>query len=67
MQSDALSIELQISLFPISLNVLVYAHVNVFVFTRNPCFPILSVVDSTLQWMEHLWLDAWPYFLGIKV
>jgi hypothetical protein len=63
MQSDPLSIELRISLFPISLN----AHVNVFVFTRNPCFPILSVVDSTLQWMEHLWLDAWPYFLGIKV
>jgi hypothetical protein len=31
--------ELRISLFPLSLNVLVYAHVNVGVFTRTPFLP----------------------------
>jgi hypothetical protein len=38
MQSNAFSIELRISLFPLSLNDLVYVHVNVGVFTRTPLF-----------------------------
>ncbi len=35
---------------------------------EDPLFPIPpKVVDSTLQRMQHLWMDAWPYFPGIKV
>jgi hypothetical protein len=37
-----MSTELRISLFPLSLNVLVYAHVNVGVFMRTPFLPYPS-------------------------
>jgi hypothetical protein len=52
MQSHALSIELWISLFPLSLNVLVYAHVNVGVFTRTPFLPYPVWCHLTLQRMD---------------
>ncbi len=54
------------SLLSPSSNVLVYTHVSVGVFTRTSLsrpggFNFFS------GWMEHLWMDAWPYFPGLKV
>jgi hypothetical protein len=45
------STELMISSIPPSLNVLVYAHVNVGVFSRTP-FVLFRLVDSTFQRMD---------------
>ena len=68
MQSNALSIELLISLLPFSLNVLVYAHVNVGVFTRTPFLPYPVWCHLTLQRMDGATdVDAWLYFPGKQV
>jgi hypothetical protein len=54
--------------FPLSLNVVVYAHVNVGVFTRTPFLPYpVCWCNSTLQRMDGATVDAWLYFPGIKV
>jgi hypothetical protein len=47
-----MSTELRISLFPLSLNVLVYAHVNVGVFTRTPFLPYPVWCHLNLQLMD---------------
>jgi hypothetical protein len=47
----------------LSLNVLVYAHVNVGVFTRTP-FYLSLLMDSTFLGE---FLDAWLYFPSLKV
>jgi hypothetical protein len=62
-----MSVELRISISPLSLNVLVYAHVNVGVFTRTPFLPYAVWCNSTLQRMDRATVDAWLYFPGIKV
>jgi hypothetical protein len=48
--------------FSLSLNVLVYAHVNVGVFTRTSFF-LSCLLDSA----DGAPVDAWPYFPGFKV
>ncbi len=53
--------------FPPSLNVLVYAHVNVGVFTRTPFLPYPVWCHLTLQRMYGATKDAWLYFPGLKV
>jgi hypothetical protein len=56
------------SLFPLSSNVLVYAHVNVGVFTRIPFFLFRLVrADLTFQRMDGATVDAWLDYPGIKV
>ncbi len=60
------SIELRISPVPFSLNALVYAHVNVGVFTRTP-FTLSRLVYSTLQRVDGATVDVWLYIPGIKV
>jgi hypothetical protein len=56
------------SLFsPFSLNVFVYAHVNVSVFTRTPFLPYPFWCNSNLQRMDGATVDAWLYFPGIMV
>ncbi len=63
-----MSIELRNYLFPLSFNVLVYAHVNVGVFTRTPFIPYPVWCNRTLQQMDGATdVDAWLYFLVIKV
>jgi hypothetical protein len=62
------STELKISSIPLSLNVLVYAHASVGVFTRTPLLPYPTWWSQLFSgWMEHLWMDAWLYFPGFKV
>ena len=58
-------------LFPKIFSVLVYTHVRCGcgcrLFTRTLfCFPSWWIELSS-EWIEHLWMDAWPYFPGIKV
>jgi hypothetical protein len=57
------SIELRISSISLSLNVLVYAHVNVGVFTRTP----FSCSAWWIQLFDGALVDAWLYFPGLKV
>jgi hypothetical protein len=52
-----MSIELWISRFPLSLNVIVYTHVSLVVFTRILFFLFL-VVESTLLRTEHVWMPG---------
>jgi hypothetical protein len=54
--------------FPLSLNVFVYAHVNVGVFTRTPFLPYPVWCHLSLQRMDGATdVDAWLYFPGLKV
>jgi hypothetical protein len=46
---------------------LVYAHVNVGVFTRTPVYPSPFLVDPTFLWMEHLWGMPGRILPGFKV
>jgi hypothetical protein len=55
------------SLFPLSSNVIVYAHVHVGVFTRIPFFLFRLVRDLTFQRMDGATVDAWLDYPGIKV
>ncbi len=59
-----MSTELRISSLPLSLNVLVYAHASVGVFTSTPFFPPGGFNFSS---DGGALLDAWLYFPGIKV
>jgi hypothetical protein len=52
-----MSVRITSLFFPFSLNVLVYTHVSVGVFTRTPFYPIL-LMDSTFQRMEHKWMPG---------
>jgi hypothetical protein len=42
---------------PFFLNVLVYAHASVGVFTRTPIY-LSFLVDSTFLWIENLWMPG---------
>jgi hypothetical protein len=53
------------SLFLLCLNVLVYTHVSVGVFTRTPFFPIQSGGFNSSE--VGATVDAWPYLPGFKV
>jgi hypothetical protein len=50
------------SLLSLSLNVQVYAHVSVGIFTRTSFF-LSRLLDSA----DGAPVDAWPYFPGFKV
>ncbi len=53
--------------YPLSLNVVVYAHLNVGVFTRTPFLPYpVCWCNLTLQRMDGATVDAWLYFPGIN-
>ncbi len=63
-----MSMELQISSFPLSFNVLVYAHESVGVFTRTPFLPLSHPGAIELfQLMDGATVDAWLFFPGTKV
>ncbi|XP_046631952.1 uncharacterized protein LOC124311479 isoform X2 [Daphnia pulicaria] len=72
MQSNAFSIELRISLFHLSLNDLVYVHVNVGVFTRTPLFipyPVWCGWNSSADgWRSNCrCLAVFPRHKGVNV
>jgi hypothetical protein len=51
--------------FHLSVNVIVYAHVNVGVFTRTSFFLSLLAYSTILR-MDGATVDAWLYFPGLK-
>jgi hypothetical protein len=59
-----MSIELCISLFPLSLNVFVYAHVNVGVFTRTPFLSYPVWCNLADAWSNCRCLAVFPSHKG---
>jgi hypothetical protein len=59
-----MSVRITSLFFPFSLNVLVYTHVSVGVFTRTPFLPYPA--DGFDFSTDGAQVDAWLYFLGLK-